>query len=84
MFSSASRKPVVLPQRDETKNQQNDSATVMCFKCNTRGHKAVNCPSQVKKCFVCGTQGHEAETAAQVHRSQEDKIKMVSLCNVGK
>ena len=51
---------MVLPQRDETKNQHNDSATVMCFKCNARGHKAVNCPSQVKKCFVCGTQGHEA------------------------
>ena len=60
MFSSASRKPVVLPQKDETKNQQNDSATVMCLKCNARGHKAVNCPSQVKKCFVCGKQGHEA------------------------
>ena len=60
LFSSASRKPVVLPQKDETKNQLNDSATVMCFKFNARGHKAVNCPSQVKKCFVCGTQGHEA------------------------
>ena len=60
LFSSAIRKPVVLPQKDETKNQLSDSATVMCFKCNARCHKAVNCPSQVKKCFVCGTQGHEA------------------------
>ena len=60
MFSSASRKPVVLPQKDETKNQQNESATVLCFKCNARVHKAVNCPSQLKKCFVCGKQGHEA------------------------
>ena len=32
----------------------------MCFKCNARGHKAVNCPSLVKKCFLCGKQGHEA------------------------
>ena len=45
---------------DKTKNQQNDSTTVVCFKCNTRGHKAVNCPSLVKKCFLCGKQGHEA------------------------
>ena len=60
LFSPASRKPMVLPQKDETKNQQNDSTTVLCFKCNARGHKAVKCPSQVKKCYVCGKQGHEA------------------------
>ena len=59
-FSLASRKPVVLPQKEETKNQQNDSTTVVCFKYNARGHKAVNYPSLVKKCFVCGRQGHEA------------------------
>ena len=26
---------------------------------NTRGHKAVNCPTIAKKCFLCGKQGHE-------------------------
>ena len=31
-----------------------------CFKCNTRGHKAINCPTITKKCFLCGKQGHEA------------------------
>ena len=60
LFSPASRKPVVPPQKEETKNQQNDSTTVVCFKCNARGHKAVNCPSLIKKCFMCGKQGHEA------------------------
>ena len=60
LFSPASRKPVVPPQKEETKNQQNDSTTVVCFKCNARGHKAVNRPSLVKKCFMCGKQGHEA------------------------
>ena len=60
LFSPASRKPVVLPQKEETRNQQNDSTTVVCFKCNARGHRAVNCPSLVKKCFMCGKQGHEA------------------------
>ena len=60
LFSSASKKLQVQPKVDETKNQQNDSTTVVCFKCNARGHKAVNCPSLVKKCFVCGKQGHEA------------------------
>ena len=51
---------MVLPQKEETKNQQNDSTIVVCFKCNARGHKAVNCPSLIKKCFMCGKQGHEA------------------------
>ena len=60
LFSSASKKVQVQPRVNETKNQQNDSTTVVCFKCNARGHKAVNCPSLVKKCFVCGKQGHEA------------------------
>ena len=60
LFSPASRKPVVLPQKEEMKNQQNDSTTVVCFKCNARGHKVVNCPSLIKKCFMCGKQGHEA------------------------
>ena len=60
LFSPASRKPVVLPQKEETKNQQNDSTMVVCFKCNARGHRAVNCPSLIKKCFMCGKQGHEA------------------------
>ena len=60
LFSPASRKPVVSPQKEETKIQQNDSTTVVCFKCNARGHKAVNCPSLVKRCFMCGKQGHEA------------------------
>ena len=60
LFSPANRKPVVLPQKGETKNQQNDSTTVVCFKCNARSHKAVNCPSLVKKCFVYGKQEHEA------------------------
>ena len=60
LFSPASRKPVVPPQKEETRNQQNDSTTVVCFKCNARGHRAVNCPSLIKKCFMCGKQGHEA------------------------
>ena len=60
LFSPASRKPVVLPQKEETRNQQSDSTMVVCFKCNARGHRAVNCPSLIKKCFMCGKQGHEA------------------------
>ena len=60
LFSSPSKKLQVRPKVDKTKNQQNDSTTVVCFMCNTRGHKAVNCPSLVKKCFLCGKQGHEA------------------------
>ena len=60
LFSSASGKPIVPPERDEGKNTQNNSTVLHCFKCNTRGHKAVNCPTMAKKCFLCGKQGHEA------------------------
>ena len=60
LFSSASKELQVQPKVDESKNQQSDSTTVVCFKCNARGHRAVNCPSLVKKCFLCGKQGHEA------------------------
>ena len=60
LFSPASRKPIVPPERDEGKNMQINPPALHCFKCNTRGHKAVNCPTMAKKCFLCGKQGHEA------------------------
>ena len=60
LFSSVSRKPIVPPERDEGKNTQINSTVLHCFKCNTRGHKAVNCPTMAKKSFLCGKQGHEA------------------------
>ncbi|XP_068760017.1 uncharacterized protein [Montipora capricornis] len=60
LFSSASRKPTVQPERDEAKNMQINPPALHCFKCNTRGHKAVNCPTLTRKCFLCGKQGHEA------------------------
>ncbi|CAH3182213.1 unnamed protein product [Porites lobata] len=41
LFSSTSKKLQVQPKVDETKNQQNDSTTVVCFKCNACGHKAL-------------------------------------------
>ena len=48
------------PERDEAKNMQINPPALHCFKCNTRGHKAVNCPTLTRKCFLCGKQGHEA------------------------
>ena len=60
LFSPTSRKPTVQPERDEAKNMQSNQTALHCFKCNTRGHKAVNCPIIVKRCFLCGKQGHEA------------------------
>ena len=60
MFSPVSRKPTVQPERDEAKNMQSNQTALHCFKCNARGHKAVNCPIIVKRCFLCGKQGHEA------------------------
>ena len=60
LFSPVSRKPTVQPERDEAKNMQSNQTVLHCFKCNTRGHKAVNCPIIAKRCFLCGKQGHEA------------------------
>ena len=60
LVSPASRKPTVQPERDEARNTQSNSTALHCFKCNTQGHKAVNCPTMAKKCFLCGKQGHEA------------------------
>ena len=48
------------PERDKAKNTQINLTAVHCYKCNTRGHKAVNCPTIPKKCFLCGKHGHEA------------------------
>ena len=48
------------PERDEGKNTQINPTAPHCFKHNTRGLKAVNCPTLTKKCFPCGKQGHEA------------------------
>ena len=60
LFSPASRKPIVPPEKDEGKNMQINPPALHCFKCNTRGHKAVNCPTLAKKCFLCGKQGQKA------------------------
>ena len=59
LYSPASRKPTVQPERDEAKNTQIKPTALHCFKCNTRGRKAVNCPTIGKKCFLCGKLGHE-------------------------
>ena len=60
LFSPVSRKPVVPPEREEAKNTQSNSTALQCFKCNTLGHRAANCPTIAKRCFLCGKQGHEA------------------------
>ena len=60
LFSSVSRKPAVPPEREEAKNTQSNSTALQCFRCNTRGHRAANCPTIAKRCFLCGKQGHEA------------------------
>ena len=60
LFSPASRKLTVQPEKDEAKNMQINPTALHCFKCNTRGHKAVNCPTIAKRFFLCGKRGHEA------------------------
>ena len=48
------------PKVEETKTAQSDTTALQCYKCNARGHKAINCPTLAKRCFLCGKQGHEA------------------------
>ena len=47
-------------EEDEAENTQSNSIAIQCYKCNARGHIAVNCPTRKKSCFLCGKQGHEA------------------------
>ncbi|CAH3182782.1 unnamed protein product, partial [Porites lobata] len=42
LFSSASKKPQVQPKAEETKTAQSDATALQCYKCNARGHKAIN------------------------------------------
>ena len=60
LLGSATKKLLVQPKAEETKNAQSDTTALQCYKCNTRGHKAINCPTLARKCFLCGNQGHEA------------------------
>ena len=86
-FSPVSRKSTVQPERDEGKNTQINPTPLHCFQCNTRGLKAVSCPTMAKKCFLCGRahrKGTKLETVDQVDGDQEDKIRMVTPCNVVK
>ena len=75
LFSPASRKPTVLPERDEAKNTQINPTAAHCFKCNTPGHEAVNCPTMAKKCFLRGKQGHEARNCRSGGRRSGGQCK---------
>ena len=59
LISPASRKPTVQSDGEKAKNTQINPTALQFFKCNTRGHKAVICPT-ITKCLLCGNQGHEA------------------------
>ena len=60
LFSSATKKPLVQPKAEETKNARSDTTALQCYKFNARGHKTINCPTLERKSFLCGKQGHEA------------------------
>ena len=62
-------------ERDEAKNTQINPTALHCFKCDTRGHKAVNCPTIAKKCFLCGKQGDEARNCRSGGRRSGGQIK---------
>ena len=75
LFSSTSKKPQVQPKVEETKTAQSDTTALQCYKCNARGHKAINCPTLAKMCFLCGKQGHEARNCRSGGRKSEGQGK---------
>ena len=75
LFNPAGKKPIVPPERDEDKNMQINPPALHCFKCNTRGHKAVNCPTLTKECFLCGKQGHKTRNCQSGGRRSEGQSK---------
>ena len=75
VFSPASRKPTVQPERDKAKNTQINPTALHCFKCNTQGHKAVNGPTMAQKCFLCGKQGHKARNCRSGERRSGGQSK---------
>ena len=85
LFSSATKKPLVQSKAEETKNVQSDTTALQCYKCNARGHEAINCPALARKCFFyVASKVMKRGTVDQVDGSQEVKVKMVTLCNVVK
>ena len=72
LFSSATKK---LSKAEETKNSQSDTTALQCYKCNARGHKAVNCPALARKCFLCGKPGHEARNCRSSGRKSGNQGK---------
>ena len=70
-----SRKLTEQPEGDKAENTQSNSTAIQCFKCNTHGHKAVNCATRIKSCFLCGKQGHEARNCRSNGRRFGGQIK---------
>ena len=81
LFSLASRKPTVLSEREEAKNTHQSSnvlnETPVVIKLSTAQ------PYQ-KTVFCVARRDTKLETVDQVDGDQEDKIRMVTLCNVVK
>ena len=56
LFSSGRKQP---DKTSVEKVAPTDGRQIQYYKCNGRGHKAINCPSTSVKRFICGKQGHE-------------------------
>ena len=83
MFSSANKKLHVQPKAEETKNAQSDTTALQCYRCNARGHKAINCPTPARKCFLCGKQGHEVRNCRSGGRKSGSQGKDGNLVQRG-
>ena len=68
LFSSGSKKRQVQPKAENTKTTQSDATALQCYKCNARGHKAINCPTLARRCFLCGKHGREARNCRSGRR----------------
>ena len=84
LFSSLSKKLQVQPKVDETKNQQDDSTTVVCSSVMLLATSLLTAHLWLRNVSCVASKGMKLEIAAQVNRSEEEKIEMVSLCSVGR
>ena len=75
------RKTAPADKSDVTKKLLAEGLTqIQCYRCGSRGHRAVNCQAQTaKRCFSCGKQATKHETADITVKSQLRRAMQVDL-----
>ena len=84
LFSPASRKPTVLPERDEAKNMPINPPLCIALSVTAEVIKLLTAQPYQRSVFCVASQDTRPETVVQVDGDLEDRIRMVTLCSVVK